>query len=143
MLDPKAYSYAVVRVVPRVERDEFVNVGVILFSAELQFLGAEIRSREERIAALWPDADIRTIRRHVEAIPRICVGDPDAGPIARLSLKERFHWLTAPRSTMIQVSPVRIGLTRDARATLVQLARDLVCEEARAGLSSWPPIANG
>lgn len=126
MSEAKAYSYAVVRAVPRVERDEFVNVGVIVFCQELRFLAARVSGNERRILALWPEADLQTIRRHIDAIPRICAGDPGAGPIATLSQKERFHWLTAPRSTIIQVSPVRIGLTRDPEATLVSLERDLV-----------------
>ena len=126
MSEAKAYSYAVVRAVPRVERDEFVNVGVIVFCQELRFLAARVSGNERRILALWPEADLQTIWRHIDAIPRICAGDPGAGPIAMLSQKERFHWLTAPRSTIIQVSPVRIGLTRDPEATLVSLERDLV-----------------
>jgi hypothetical protein len=124
--EPKAYSYAVVRVVPRVDRDEFINAGVILFSQELRFLGAEIRLNEARLRALAPDADITTIQRHLHAIPRICTGDPGAGPIANIPQKDRFHWLTAPRSTTIQISPIRTGLSTDPLRTLKHLAQDLV-----------------
>jgi hypothetical protein len=124
--DAKAYSYAVVRIVPRVERDEFINAGVIVFSAELRFLDAVVRMNEDRLRALWPEIDLKLIRRHLEAIPRICAGAPGAGPIAKLGKKERFHWLTAPRSTMIQISPVRIGLTEEPGQTLARLADDLV-----------------
>src|SRR5438270_4427354 len=90
VLEAKAYSYAVVRVVPRVERDEFVNAGVILFSPELGFLGAEVGVHEDRILALWGGADLQTIRRHIEVIPQICAGDREAGEIAGLSQGERF-----------------------------------------------------
>lgn len=126
MPEAKAYSYAVVRVVPRVERDEFVNAGVLLFCQELRFLSAATAVHDHRILALWPEADLESIHRHVRAIARICAGDPEAGAIARLPQKDRFHWLTAPRSTTIQVSPVRTGLTTDPQATLMCLAKDLV-----------------
>lgn len=126
MHEPKAYSYAVVRVVPRVDRDEFINAGVILFSQEHRFLAAAVHLNEDRLRALAPDADTAAIRRHLEAIPRICAGDLTAGPIARTPQKDRFHWLTAPRSTMIQISPIRTGLTADASETLRHLAEDLV-----------------
>lgn len=126
MSDAKAYSYAVVRVVPRVERDEFINAGVIVFSPEWRFLDAAIHLDESRLLALRSEVDLPTVRRHLEAIPRICAGDSSAGPIARLSQKERFHWLTAPRSTIIQISPVRIGLTSDPAGTLARLVADLV-----------------
>jgi hypothetical protein len=124
--EAKAYSYAVVRVVPRVERDEFINAGVMLFCPELRFLEAFVRLNEHRMIALWPEVDLSVIRRHLAAIPRICAGGPEAGPIAMLSQKERFYWLSAPRSTMIQISPVRIGITRAPRQTLTQLANDLI-----------------
>lgn len=122
----KAYSYAVVRVVPRVDRDEFINAGVIVFSQELRYLGASVRLHEDRLRALAPHADISTIQRHLAAIPRICAGAADAGPIARLPAKDRFHWLTAPRSTMIQISPIRTGLAEDAERVLVHLSEQLV-----------------
>ncbi len=126
MHEAKGYSYAVVRVVPRVERDEFVNAGVIVFSPERRFLDARVRLNEERVCALWPEADLATLRRHLEAIPRICAGDAEAGPIARLTQKERFHWLTSPRSTMIQISPIRTGIAPDPGKVLDHLANDLI-----------------
>jgi hypothetical protein len=107
---PSSFDYAVIRVVPRVEREELVNAGVILFCLEKDFLAARVEVNEPRLRALWPEVDLDLVRRHLEAIPRICAGDPDAGPIGRLSLRERFHWLVAPRSTIIQVSPVHAGL---------------------------------
>jgi hypothetical protein len=117
----KAYSYAVVRVVPRIDRDEFVNAGVIVCSQELRYLDARVVLPEERIRALWPEADMETIRRHLDAIPKIAAGEATGGTIAGLTLKERFHWLTVPRNTMIQVSPVRSGLTDAPEAVLEQL----------------------
>jgi hypothetical protein len=103
------FEYAVIRVVPRVEREEFVNAGVIVFSKARNFLAARVRVDERRILALWPDADLDLIRQHLDAIPRVCAGT-EAGPIGALSQRERFHWLVAPRSTMIQVSAVHGGL---------------------------------
>lgn len=105
-----SFDYAVVRVVPRVERGEFINAGVIVFCLEQKFLEARVVIDEARLKALWPALDVDLVRRHLEAIPKIATGDASAGPIARLSLRERFHWLVSPRSTMIQVSPVHTGL---------------------------------
>ena len=122
----KAYSYAVIRVVPRVERDEFINAGVVLFSQEHRYLGASVSLDEARLRALAPDADLSAIRRHLEAIPRICSGAANGGVIAKLPLKDRFHWLTAPRSTMIQISPIRTGITAEPEQTLEHLAKELV-----------------
>ncbi len=105
-----SFDYAVIRVVPRVERGEHINAGVILFCLEKDFLKARVEVNEPRLRALWPEIDLDMVRRHLEAIPKICDGTPDAGPIGRLSLRERFRWLVAPRSTIIQVSPVHAGL---------------------------------
>jgi hypothetical protein len=116
-----SFDYAVVRVVPRVERGESLNVGVILFCLERDFLQARIEVDEPRLRALWPGTDLDLVRQHLETIPRICAGTPDGGPIARLSLRERFHWLVAPRSTMIQVSPVHAGLSDDPEKALEEL----------------------
>ena len=110
MPDRSSFDYAIVRVVPRVERQEFLNAGVILFCLERDFLKARVAVDEPRLRALWPGVDVDLVRHHLEAIPKICAGLPEAGPIARLSLRERFHWLVAPRSTIIQVSPVHTGL---------------------------------
>lgn len=121
-----SFDYAVIRVVPRVERGEHVNAGVILFCLERDFLQARIELNEPRLRALWPDADLDLIRQHLEAIPRICNGDPDGGPIARLTLRERFRWLVAPRSTIIQVSPVHAGLCDDPERALEELFRQMV-----------------
>ncbi len=123
MPTPSSFDYAVVRVVPRVERGEFINGGVIVYCLEKRFLGARVHLDEVRLNALWPDADVALIRRHLEAIPKICAGDASAGPIARLSLRERFHWLVAPRSTIIQISPVHSGICEEPQAVLDELMR--------------------
>jgi hypothetical protein len=121
-----SFDYALIRVVPRVEREEFVNAGVILFALAKDFLQARVQVDEARLRALWPEVDIDLVRQHLEAIPKICAGKPDAGPIARLSLRERFHWLVSPRSTMIQVSPVHSGLCEDPEKALDDLFRRTV-----------------
>jgi len=121
-----SFDYAVVRVVPRVEREEFVNSGVILFSLQSGFLGARIFVNEERLKALWPELDLDTVREHLEAIVKICTGDHDAGPIAKLSKRERFHWLVAPRSTILQVSAVHSGICEDPERALEDLFQKLV-----------------
>jgi len=121
-----SFDYAILRVVPRVEREELVNAGVILFCLERDFLQARVELDETRLRALWPGADVDLIRQHLEPIPRICAGSPDAGPIARLSLRERFHWLVSPRSTVIQVSPVHSGLCESPERALDDLFRRMV-----------------
>lgn len=123
---PSSFDYAVLRVVPRVERGELINAGVILFCLERDFLQARVGLDEARLRALWPEADAELIRQHLEAVPRICAGDPDAGPIARLLLRERFHWLVAPRSTILQTSPVHSGVHADLDAALNGLFEKLV-----------------
>jgi hypothetical protein len=103
-----------------VERGEFINAGVIVFCLERRFLAARVRVDEARLRALWPEIDIELVRRHLEAIPKIAAGDPAAGPIARLSLRERFHWLVSPRSTIIQVSEVHTGLCEEEPEGMVE-----------------------
>ncbi len=121
-----SYDYAVVRVVPCAEREEFVNAGVVLHCLERAFLDCRIHLAESRLLALRPDVDLELTRQHLEAFPRICAGDPNAGAIARLSRRERFQWLVAPRSTVIQVSPVHSGMCESPGATLEELFRRLV-----------------
>lgn len=104
-----SYDYAVIRVVPRVDREEFVNVGVIISCPAQDFLEARIELDEKRLAAFAPNLDIETLRAHLASIPRICAGGADSGPIGQLTLRERFHWLVAPRSTIIQTSRVHTG----------------------------------
>ena len=126
MPERTSFDYALVRVVPRVERGEFVNAGVILFCLKKDFLHAKVEVDEPRLRALWPELDLDLVRQHLEAIPRICAGTPDAGPIGKLTLRERFHWLVAPRSTIIQTSPVHSGVSADLPAALAHLFGKLV-----------------
>jgi hypothetical protein len=121
-----SYDYAILRVVPRAEREEFANAGVILHCLARGFLESRVHVDERRLQALWPDLDLNPIRQHLEAFPRICAGDPDAGPIAGLSSRERFQWLVAPRSTIIQVSAVHSGVCDSPATTLHELFRRLV-----------------
>jgi len=120
------FQYATVRVVPDVERGEFVNAGVIVFCRPRRFLAARIALDEARLRALAPELDVNTVRAHLDGVARIAAGDPDAGPIAALPASERFHWLVAPASTIIQPSPVHTGLTQDPEAELDRLVRRLV-----------------
>jgi hypothetical protein len=121
-----SFDYAVIRVVPRVEREEFLNAGVILFCLERNFLNARVHADETRLRAIWPDLDVQIVRQHLEAIPAVCHGNADAGPIAKLSQRERFHWLVSPRSTIIQVWPVHSGLCEAPELALDQLFHQLV-----------------
>ncbi|HEX7180215.1 MAG TPA: DUF3037 domain-containing protein [Thermoanaerobaculia bacterium] len=121
-----SFDYATIRVVPRVERGELLNAGVLLFCLERDFLAARVEVNEPRLRALWPETDVGLVHQHLAAIPRICAGSPDGGPIARLSLRERFHWLVAPRSTIIQVSPVHAGLCESPERALDELFRQMV-----------------
>ena len=122
------FDYAIVRVVPRVERGEFLNAGVILHCRTQRYLGARTRLDTSKLLALCPGAaaDIDEIERHLAAILIICEGRPEGGPIAALPSPERFHWLVAPRSTVIQVSPVHSGLCDDPAAALDKLFQRLV-----------------
>jgi len=130
---PRTYDYAVVRVVPRVERGEFVNAGVIVSCAPLGFLGARIELDEARLLALDPRADLETIRASLAAIPVICAGGAAAGALGRLSLRERFDWLVAPRSSTIQTSAVHTGRCDDDPAgTLDKLVATMVLPQRAA-----------
>jgi hypothetical protein len=111
--DHCSYDYAVIRVVPRVDREEFLNVGIIVSCPAKDFLEARIELDESRLLAFDPTLDIEAIRLYLASIPRICAGGPDAGPIGQLSQRERFHWLVAPRSTIIQTSRVHTGRCTD------------------------------
>ena len=121
-----AFQYAIVRVLPRVERGECLNVGIVLLCRPRRFLGARIALDESRLAAFAPDLDPATIRPHLDAIERVAAGDPAAGPIARLGQAERFHWLVAPSSTVIQASDVHSGLCDDPALELEHLVATLV-----------------
>lgn len=121
-----SFDYAILRVVPRVERQEFINAGVVAFCLEKRFLGALIHLNEDRLRSLWPDADVEMAREHLEAVRRICDGDPAAGPIAKLSQRERFHWIISPRSTIIQPSPVHTGVCEKTDGLLERLAKQFL-----------------
>jgi hypothetical protein len=123
---PSSFDYAVVRVVPRVEREEFLNAGVILFCLERDFLGARVALDRERARVIFPGLDLALVEEHLAVIPRICAGGEGAGPIGRLSLRERWHWLVAPRSTVLQVSPVHSGLCEAPAAALDRLFERMV-----------------
>jgi Protein of unknown function (DUF3037) len=125
------YDYAIVRVVPRVERGEFVNAGVIVSCATTGFLQAGIELDEARLLALDPAADLADIRAALAAIPLICAGGDAAGRLGRLSVRERFHWLVAPRSSSIQTSAVHTGRCAAPEATLEQLMRTMVRHPTR------------
>jgi hypothetical protein len=120
------FAYAVLRVVPRIERGESLNAGVVLFARTRGFLAARVRLDAERLRALAADADVDAIQRHLEARVRIAAGEDGAGPIAALDQSERFNWLVAPSSTVIQPSPVHAGICGDPAETLDRLFRELV-----------------
>jgi hypothetical protein len=120
------FQYAIVRVVPRVERGECLNVGVILLCRPRRYLGARVHLDEVRLKGFAPGLDPQLLRPHLDAIERVASGDPTAGPIAALGLAERFHWLVAPASTIIQPSDVHTGLCQDPAAELDHLMSTLV-----------------
>ncbi|MEO8218870.1 MAG: DUF3037 domain-containing protein [Acidobacteriota bacterium] len=120
------FDYAIVRIVPRVERGEFLNAGVILFCSTQAFLQARLELDRSRLEAMAPGIDLRMVESHLEVIPRVCAGGQGAGPIGELSQRERFHWLVAPRSTVIQPSPVHAGVDGDLPGALQKLFDKLV-----------------
>jgi len=124
--DPDNYDYAIVRVVPRVEREEFVNVGVVVSCPARNFLKARFALDESRLRALDPHIDMETVRAHTSSISAICEGGPQAGPLGKLSQRERFHWIVAPRSTIIQTSPVHTGKCDDPDALIEHLLDKMV-----------------
>src|SRR5882762_2126636 len=124
--DHYPYDYAVIRVVPRVDREEFVNVGVIVSCPAKDFLDARIELDERRLAAFDSTVDLEATRVHLASMPVICAGGAQAGPIGRLSQRERFHWLVSPRSTIIQTSSVHTGRCVDPVAVLEHLLETMV-----------------
>lgn len=121
-----SYDYAVIRLVPRVEREEFVNVGIILSCEASGYLEARIELDTARVLALDPAIDIEALRRHLDTIPAICRGGAGSGPIGQLPLRARFHWLTARRSAIIQTSPVHMGMCTDMTAIMEHLLDRMV-----------------
>jgi hypothetical protein len=122
----RTYDYAIVRVVPRVERGEFVNVGIILSCDIERTLLARIEVDERALLALHSGVDIELVRGALASIPAICAGAEDAGPIAKLSARERFHWLVSPRSTIVQTSPVHSGQCSDLETALEHLMNRMI-----------------
>lgn len=123
---PCSYDYAIIRVVPRVDRGEFVNAGVIVSCPSRDFLEARIELDEQRVRALDATADIDALRAHLAGIPLVCAGGVRAGPIGALTQRQRFHWLVAPRSTVIQTSPVHAGRCIDPQRTMERLLDTMV-----------------
>jgi hypothetical protein len=121
-----AFDYAVVRVVPRVERGEFLNAGVILFCPAKGYLEARIGLDHQRLLALDPSIEVSVVESYLEAIPKVCAGGGEAGSIGSLPQRARFHWLVAPRSTVIQTSDVHAGVTHDLDAAISSLFDKLV-----------------
>ena len=126
MPDKFRYDYAVIRVVPKVDREEFMNAGVIVSCPELSFLEARIKLNEARLLALDSTVDLDLVKKHLASIPTICRGGDGAGSIGQLPQRQRFHWLVAPRSTVIQTSPVHTGRCGDPAAALAHLVATMV-----------------
>lgn len=126
MQDHATYDYAIIRVVPRVERGEFINVGVIVSCRAMDILEARIELDERRLKAFDPTLDIEMIRAHLAAIPAICKGGEEAGELGRLSPRERFDWLVAPRSAIIQMSPVHSGRCKSHTSAIERLLDTMV-----------------
>ena len=126
MPERRDFQYTILRVVPRIERGECINVGVVVFCRQRSFLGIRIGIDEERLRALAPDLDPAAVEPPLEAIAAVVAGEPSAGPLAQLSPSERFGWVAAKSSTVIQPSEVHTGLTNDPQATLDHLFRSLV-----------------
>jgi hypothetical protein len=124
-----AFQYAIWRVVPSVERGEALNVGVVVYCRRRQFLGARVLVDETRLQALSPNLDVGAIRRHLDGMARVAAGDPDGGAIAAMPQSERFGWLTAASSTIVQPSPIHTGLCEDPQAVLDRLYDRLVAAD--------------
>ncbi len=126
MQEKLVFEYAVLRIVPRVEREEFINVGIVLYCPKKKFLRSQYQLDEKRITAFAPKLDIEEIRGYLQAFTAICDGSPQGGPIARLTQPERFRWLTAMRSTILQTSRVHPGLLTDPDEKLQRLFEEIV-----------------
>ena len=124
------FEYAVIRVVPRVERGEFLNAGVVLYCRQRDFLAARVKLDRPRLLALARDADAEAIEKHLASLEALCAGGPAAGPLSELSQAQRFRWMVAPRSTVVQLSPVHSGLCVEPLATLDELFQRLVLSPA-------------
>jgi len=127
------YEYALIRVVPNVERGEFVNAGVVIFCDSLWLLRATVELDEARLLALCPHVDLGVVRRHLQGFDCVCRGDAASGPIGAMPLRERWRWLTAPRSTILQTSPTHGGLSDDLDALVEHLMKTMVRSESPQG----------
>ena len=121
------FEYALLRVVPRVEREEFINAGVVLYCQDANFLDARIHLDPERLRALDPNLDPEAVRAHLAVARLVCEGGPEAGAVGLLPPVQRFGWLVAPRSTVVQPSPVHTGFTDDPEEAIERLLRVMVC----------------
>ncbi|OYU94956.1 MAG: hypothetical protein CFE21_14880 [Bacteroidetes bacterium B1(2017)] len=120
------FEYAIIRVVPMVEREEFINVGVILFCKDLHYLGSKIELNSSKLLALAPTIDIQDIQANLSALQQICDGKASTNPISQLSTPERFRWLTATRSTLIQCSKVHPGFCAEPSQELEKLFEKMI-----------------
>ena len=136
MRAPSSYDYAMIRLIPSVERGECINVGVILFCRTRRFLGTLIHLDPQRVLALAPTIDLEAVQEHLETLRLISAGDEAGGQISQLSQPERFHWLVAPRSTIIQISAVHSGLCTDPQAALQRLMNTLVLVPSAQAVTS-------
>lgn len=126
MQDKNLFEYAVIRFLPRVEREEFMNIGIILYCPAQKFLHVAFEINEQRLSAFCRDFTVTDLQEHLSAFEQICAGGKEAGPIGQLSIGERFRWLTAPRSTIVQISPTHSGLCADPKTMLEHLIETLV-----------------
>ncbi|GEO10055.1 DUF3037 domain-containing protein [Segetibacter aerophilus] len=126
MQEKHLFEYAVIRIVPRVEREEFLNVGVILYCSKERFLQSKFKLDKQRLIAFAQELDLLQIEKRLQAFDKICAGNFDGGPIAKLPLSSRFRWLTAARSTVVQISSVHPGMCSSAVDTLNRLYQQLV-----------------
>ena len=133
MAEPQPFQYAIWRVIPRVERGEAVNAGVVLFCRPKRFLGASTELDEALLAALAPGCDPAEVRAQLETLEAVAEGRAEGGHVAAMPQSERFHWLTAPASTIVQPSPVHTGLTGDPAGELERLFSELVSRPGRRG----------
>jgi hypothetical protein len=127
---PNSFDYAVIRIVPFVEREEFFNAGVILFCPQQKFLDGRIHLDRKKLEALAPTLQADEVQQRLDAVLKICAGDLTAGPIARISQRARFHWLVSPRSTLVQMSPVHSGICHEPEPVLNRLFREQVLDVA-------------
>lgn len=125
-VDVCSFEYSIVRVVPRVEREEFLNVGVLVFCLVQEFLQARIEFDAARLQCFAPWLNVQMVEEHLQTVPLVCAGGTNAGPIGQMPLRARFHWLVAPRSTIIQMSPVHSGLCHDPQMALESLLDHVV-----------------